>query len=259
MKDSTQVILLNNDVEVRKDSILILGFTGFGLIGPYIAHVLIDNISDMTKIGYIKNEYLKSKMIHIEGTLQFPFNLYYSEKENIIIGISQIKIQPEKVFDNICDTIIKWAKSEAISVKEVVVFEGILNLQKKTADEERRIYFLSSSEKGKKNLLNQNMLELDKGLVKGITATFLNNILSKNVQGYGIFINIQKHPTYEGAINIVSKLNRIYELNLNMGKIRKNWKKYGEKLVDVFSRTKISYYNKKKDDKDNKSNYNYYL
>ena len=125
MKIEDQVIIENSAIEIKENSTILFGLAGVGLKGPIIANTLIEQIEDMEQLGFITSEDLPPIAVFYDGVLRHPFRLFYSHKHNIIVAICEVPFQTASAYNGLSKVLCKWALSEIIKVKEIVIFQGI--------------------------------------------------------------------------------------------------------------------------------------
>ncbi|TXT64121.1 MAG: PAC2 family protein [Promethearchaeota archaeon] len=219
----------DGSIEIKEGATIIFGFAGVGLIGPIIANTLIEQISDVKEIGYITSQELPPIAVFYDGKLKHPFRLLYSKEKNIIIGICEVPFKSESAYDNLSETMCKWALSDKIKAREIVTFQG---MARRDIPDEFPVYF--ASEDGKiKDLENLEMEKLNRGIIIGPEATLLNRALMNKIDAYALFTPVTRYPTPEGAAAIIEVLNKIYNLDIDTSKLIEKGKKIKKKMADL--------------------------
>jgi len=85
----SSIIIEDLKTEIKEGATMILGFAGVGLIGPIVSNTLIQQIPDITELGFVTSEYLPPISVFYDGVLKHPFRIYYSPMHNLIVGISE--------------------------------------------------------------------------------------------------------------------------------------------------------------------------
>jgi uncharacterized protein (TIGR00161 family) len=229
MKIEDQVIIENGTIEIKKNSTILFGLAGVGLIGPIIANTLIEQIEDMEQLGFITSEDLPPIAVFYDGVLRHPFRLFYSHKHNLIVAICEVPFQTTSAYNGLSKVLCKWALSDAVEVKEIVTFQGI---PKKGEIDEFPVYFAAESDKAQV-LENIGIKKLKKGIIVGPEATFLNQALTNKLQAYALFTPVSQYPTPEGAAAIIESLNKIYNLEVDTTNLINKGKKIKKKMLDL--------------------------
>lgn len=227
--DKNEVVIENKDIKIKDDATLIFSFANMGLIGPIIGHTLIEQIDDMKEIGFVVSEELPPIAVFYEGVLEHPFRLFYSEKENIILGLCEVPFQSTSAYDGLSSALCNWAIHDGKRVKEILIFQGI---PKRGEIEEFNVYFAAEEEKTK-FLEEHNIQRLKRGILTGPEATILNRALTHKVNAYALFTEVQQYPTPEGAAAIIDKLNELYGLNIDTEKLLEQGREIKKKLQEM--------------------------
>jgi len=83
----SSIIIEDLKTEIKEGATMILGFAGVGLIGPIVSNTLIQQIPDITELGFVTSEYLPPISVFYDGVLKHPFRIYYSPMHNLIVGV----------------------------------------------------------------------------------------------------------------------------------------------------------------------------
>lgn len=222
-----EIIIENDSVKIQDGATLIFGFAGVGLVGIIIANTLIEQIEDIEQIGFVASNELPPIAVFYDGMLRDPFRIYYSRKENLIIGICELPFQTDSAYSNLSELVCKWALSN--NIKEILIFQGIL---KKGMPDEHNIYYAAEETKIE-SLEEYEIKKLKRGIIVGPGATFLNRALSNRIDSYALFTEVSQYPTPEGAAVIIEKLNEIYGLEIDTDKLLEEGKKIKNKMLEL--------------------------
>jgi uncharacterized protein len=227
-KKSTLVIT-DLTTEIQPGATFILGFAGIGLIGPIVANALIDQIPDIKEIGFITSEYLPPISVFYEGVLKHPFRLYYSPKNNLIVGIAEVPFQVATAYNDLSKTINNWALSEDVRAKEVVIFQGI---PQRGIIDDYPVYYAAEAHMVDR-LEGYGIKKVEKGIIVGPEATILNEALANRLQAYALFTPVLEIPTPEAGAAIIEVLNKIYGLNIETTKLIEEGKEIKAKMLEL--------------------------
>lgn len=238
----SKIVIENLSIPIKEDATIILGFAGIGLIGPIIANTLIKQIPDIKEIGFITSEYLPPISVFYSGILKHPFRLYYSPKYNIVVGICEVPFEISSAYNDLARTINNWALNEDVKAKQVVIFQGI---PQAGVIDDFTVYYAAESELV--NFLEQyGIKKFDKGIIIGPESTILNETLSNKLEGYALFAPVYQIPTPEAAASIISVLNKIYGLEIDISKLMEEGKEIKQRMLELaekaqeFSRRQLS-------------------
>ncbi len=238
----SKVVIEDFSTQIKKDVTILLGFAGIGLIGPIIANTLIKQIPDIKEIGFITSEFLPPISVFYSGVLKHPFRVYYSPKYNIIIGICEVPFEISSAYNDLARTINNWALNEDVQAKQIVIFQGI---PQAGVIDDFSVYYAAEAELV--DFLEQyGIKKFDKGIIIGPESTILNETLSNKLQGYALFAPVYQIPTPEAAASIISILNDIYGLKINVSQLMEEGKEIKQKMLELaekaqeFSRKQLS-------------------
>ena len=233
----SKIIINYDQLTIKPKSVLMIGLAGVGLLGTIITDTLITQIEDIIEIGFITSDLLSPLAVFHEGVLKNPFRIYYSAKTNIIIAKCDIPFNTAAGYNDLGKTIISWALSDDIDVKEVVVFQGMPHDH---PIDDFPVYYAANEQVIKK--LGMFELErLDKGITTGPEAMIVNEALKTQMNVYLLFTAVQLYPTPEGAASVIKVLNKIYDLNINTDKLTEEGKEIKTRMLDL-ARTSLQYY-----------------
>ena len=227
-KKSTLVVT-DLTTEIQPGATLILGFAGIGLIGPIVANALIDQLPDIKEIGFITSEYLPPISVFYEGVLKHPFRLYYSPKNNLIVGIAEVPFQVATAYNDLSKTINNWALSEDVQAKEVVIFQGI---PQRGIIDDYPVYYAAEAHMVDR-LEGYGIKKVEKGIIVGPEATILNEALANRLQAYALFTPVLEIPTPEAGAAIIEVLNKIYGLEIETTKLIEEGKEIKAKMLEL--------------------------
>jgi len=223
------IIIEDSSIPIKEESTIILGFAGIGLIGPIISNSLIEQIPDIKEIGFITSEYLPPISVFYQGVLKHPFRLYYSPKQNLIVGICEVPFQVATAYNDLSRTICNWALSNDVKAKEIVIFQGI---PQRGIIDDYPVYY-AAEEMLMEKLEGYGMEKVEKGIIVGPEATILNEALTNKLNAYALFTPVLEIPTPEGAAAIIEVLNNIYKLNIETSKLIEEGKEIKAKMLEL--------------------------
>ncbi|MGV9198180.1 MAG: proteasome assembly chaperone family protein [Promethearchaeia archaeon] len=223
--EKSQLIIDNEDVEIKEGSTIIFGFAGLGLIGPIIANTMIEQIDDIQEIGFVASDLLPPIAVFHHGELMHPFRLYYTEKYNILLGISEVPFQVTSAYNDLAKTLCNWALTE-VKAKQIVTFQGI---PQKGMIEEFPVSYAAQKEY-QDTFDKLDLKQLDKGIITGGEATIINVALTNNIDPIVLFTPAYKIPTPEGAASIIEVLNEVYGMELDTDKLLEQGKQIKERM-----------------------------
>ncbi|MFO7796033.1 MAG: proteasome assembly chaperone family protein [Promethearchaeati archaeon] len=228
------IVIEEEDVEIKENPTLMFGFAGVGLLGPIIANEMIEQIQDIKEIGYVASDMLPPIATFHHGELMHPFRIYYTQKYNIILGISEVPFQISSAYNDLAKTLCNWSQSEEIKAKEIITFQGI---PKKGMIDEFPVYY-AAQENSSRRLDQLNIEKVDKGIITGAEATLVNIALTSKLEPIVLFTPVYQIATPEGAASIIEKLNQIYGMNIETKELIEKGKEIKEKMQDLANKAR---------------------
>jgi uncharacterized protein len=218
-----------------KNPIIVEGFPGLGLIATISTEFLIKHLN-AKPIGHIwSKELMPIAAVHESKIIQ-PLEIYYAEKENLIIvhALSDVRgLEWE-----IAKTLLELYKM--LGAKEIITVEGILS---KT--ETNNVYFFSNKPKKRKKLESIELLPLKEGIIMGVTAGLL--LKEKGIDMTGIFIETHTSlPDSKSAAKVVEVLDNYLDLNVDVKPLLEAAEQFEQKLKTILEQSKQAKSHKKR-------------
>ncbi|MFX1398855.1 MAG: proteasome assembly chaperone family protein [Promethearchaeota archaeon] len=230
----SSVIIDDLSVEIKENATFIIGFAGIGLLGPIVTNALIEQIPDIKEIGFVTSEFLPPIAIFTHGKLKQPFQLFYTLKYNIIVGVCEVPFQVSSAYTDLARTICNWALSEDVKAKELLVFQGIPH---RGVLDDYPVYY-AAEEVMMEKLANYGIEKVNKGVILGPEATILNEALMNRLSAYALFTPVLEIPTPEGGAAILEVLNEIYGLSIDTKPLIEQGKEIKAKMLELAQKTK---------------------
>jgi len=211
-----------------KNSIIIEGFPGFGLVGTIATEFLIDHLKT-EHIGKILLDELPAVVAVHEGKVVEPIGLFYNKKYNIIIlhAITLVSGIEWKI----ADAVIKMA--EELSVKEIISLEGVGN----PAADTSKTYFLSKDKKKGELFKKLGVEPLKDGVITGVTGAIF--IKAEKISASAIFAETHTElPDSKAAAKILEVLDKYLGLNIDYKPLMEQAEKFEQKLKDLLLKSK---------------------
>ena len=114
-------IVIKKDVDF-KDSVLVTGFRGFGMVG-YMVSKHLALILEASKVGYIVTNNLPPVVLIEEDGVGYPFEIYHSERSKVTVIVNRAIPEREDI-GSYTRGIAGWAKKNKF---KFVVLVGGLN------------------------------------------------------------------------------------------------------------------------------------
>jgi len=206
-KDSNFIINKGKNIDVS-NSLLMLGFPTYGLVGGICSYFLINNF-DMEEIASIDiNPSSMVPTIVVEKAIpKSPIRIYSGDMicgpdgkcDRLTICVSDIPVPPNLLYE-ISELIIEWAKANKI--KMILNLEGIPQ-----QSEDKEIHFYGVSTESTVEILKKLDIKLLDGVITGFSASLMYNAKINQIDALSIFSNV--HPDVadaEAASKMISKI-----------------------------------------------------
>ncbi|MBU0929786.1 MAG: PAC2 family protein [Nanoarchaeota archaeon] len=212
-----------------KSPIIIQGFPSFGLVGTIATGFLIDHLNAKSIGEIIVKEVSPMIAIH-NSTIIKPLEIYYAKKENIIIINALMNVAG--IEWDLADTILKMAKD--LGAKEIITLEGVASPEL-TGTPKAYFYSTKSPEKMKK----EGVLEMNEGVVLGVTASLLLRNKSQSISC--IFTEAHTDlPDSIAAAKAIEVIDKHLGLSVDYKPLLKKAAEFEGKLKDIMSKGKKS-------------------
>jgi len=222
-----------------KNPILVEGFPGLGLVGTISASYLIEKLK-MEPLGYITgDQFPPLAAVHNHRPL-FPARMYYSNRHNLIVFISEFVI-PIGAVNELADRIYEYAHKE--KVKRIISLGGIT-----IKGEQDEVYCIASLP-GLAPMLEKipTIKMIKEGATTGVTGVLLAR---GAVEGYPVIsLLAESHEGYmdpKAAAMVLEVLNQLVKINVDTSALEKEAKLIDTKVKNVMSHAKASHTEYKK-------------
>jgi uncharacterized protein (TIGR00161 family) len=212
-----------------KSPIIIQGFPSFGLVGTIATGFLIDHLGAKPIGEIVVKEIAPMIAIHKNSIIK-PLEIYYDKKNNIIILNALMNVSG--IEWDIAETILKMANE--LKSKEIITLEGVASQEMTTAP---KAYFYSTkcTEKMKK----EGLVELNEGVVLGVTASLL--LRNKNNNISCIFAETHTDlPDSKAAAKVIEVLDKHLGLNIDYKPLLKRAEEFETKIKGMMEKGKKS-------------------
>jgi uncharacterized protein len=214
--------------EVKMEQpLLVCGFPSAGVVGTIAANAIIDQFK-MKEVAHIRSKYMPSASVFIEGRLRHPFRIYACEERNLLIVTTELPVAEEGMY-HVSSVLLDWAAS--VGVKETVVLDGI---PVQGLPVNRKVLYAAEEEKLKDLEADSEMEILQKGIITGIAGSILSETLCRDMVGFALLTPaIVMIPDPEGAVKLLSALNRLYNVGAELAELQESGDKIREQMGEV--------------------------
>jgi predicted ATP-grasp superfamily ATP-dependent carboligase len=206
----------------NKRRTVVTGFAGAGFIGN-TALMHTARTENFKQVSYLRSNIIPPLMVLIEGKPKHSFRMYIDKKDELMFLITESMLSFESAWI-IGQELMKWLKEKGL--KEIIAFEGFPFRRM-----EHNILGFSTINK---KLQEYGIEPLTEGAISGVNASLLDEALKENVPWTTIFIPTLTVSSinYQGAIDAIQVLNKMFNLNVNT--------EYLEKMTEVLTRERLT-------------------
>ena len=209
---------------VLKNPIIFAGFVGAGLVGSIAIESMIKKLS-MKEIAYMRSKYLPPSTVFMNGRLRHPFRFYANEEGTVCAIICEITLQMKGLY-TIAEAILDWAKEKGS--KEIIILDGV------ASDVHDKEAYCAAEEDLCRVMADKNIKIIPHGFVTGIAGGILNECLIREIQGIALLAKANAIiPDPEAAATIIEAVNRLYEMNIDTGDLKKEKERIAAELEEL--------------------------
>ncbi|VVC02068.1 PAC2 family protein [uncultured archaeon] len=226
-----------------KNPVLVEGFPGLGLVGTISASYLIEKLK-MEPLGYItSDQFPPLAAVHNHKPL-YPARIYYSEKHDLIVFISEFVI-PINAVQELADRIYEFAKKN--KVKKIISLGGIA-----IKGEQDTVYSITSMPELSVEISKIKGVEMIKeGATTGVTGVLLAqgaiekypiiSLLAESQQGY-------MDP--KAAAMVLEVLKHVINVAIDTKALEEEAEKIDSRVKNLMSKVKSAHTQYKKVEQD---------
>ncbi|MEM0030945.1 MAG: PAC2 family protein [Desulfurococcaceae archaeon] len=208
------VPLVDLDPSQLKDSILITGFQGFGLVG-YLTTLHLVRELKLRKIGFIKTRYMPDVTMYTrEHGLQYPFEVYFGTAgDHRVIVVVHNGTPLEKERTSYAEYLASLAKQ--FEVKEVILVGGLTQELRDNPDEKYRWIPINNT-----SIVLNNAKILEEKYVIGPLALAMMFIQAYGIKGVVILPFTEPYrPDPKAGAAAVEAIAQILGLSISVQKL----------------------------------------
>lgn len=232
--ENSQICFVERDKRKLKNYTLIEGFPGMGLVGTIAAKYLTEQLK-FEEVGHIEcNMFAPVIRIH-EGLPVYPSRIYVNEKHKLVILLSEQIIANQITFE-LAKKVVEWIKQKGI-IKAI----SLSGIRTEGEAEEEKVYAIACNEKSKKEVKKHKIELIQEGLTTGVTALMLLELRKeKDIIAYSILSNVSLSADYKASAQLITELNHILNLKINVKPLMEEAKKTQEMLIKHLQQMKTT-------------------
>ena len=201
-------IVLTKKVNL-KDTILIEGFPGIGLVGTIAAGYIVEK-RNMEPIGYISSDKFPPMTTIHQGRPYFPARIYKDKKGDFCILFAEFVV-PANSVNELSDAILKFAKDNGI--KQIVSLSGMTS-QKEGAPE---LYGIASNDEMANYLKVKKVKLIQEGVTTGVSGVLLAKCSTVDFPAFSLLAESKSgYPDPRASALLFGKLDELIGLKVDV-------------------------------------------
>ncbi|MFN3527890.1 MAG: proteasome assembly chaperone family protein, partial [Candidatus Altarchaeaceae archaeon] len=223
---------------VQKNCPVIIGFPDAGLSGLIALSYILTKFK-CKEVAHITSSYFLPMMTIHEGIPKFPVRIYYCEKEdkNFLAVISEVPI-PFNASRLLGDALVEWFKKE--NVKEVIILGSIGSMSRVATfgKEELPKTFVAVSDEEIKENLKDKIEIIEEGVIVGTNSVIMEKCMENNIKTIMLIAeSFLTFPDPEAAASLIKTLNKIFNLDIEIDTLLKEWNEIKNKAKELMDQT----------------------
>ena len=216
-----KIVLKGINEEQLKGANFITGFRTLGEVG-YIATRYIVLKLGMRRVGFVLTKYLRDVTFLDEYGIATPFELFYDDKNHILVLLSHL-LPLQREVNEFSETIIKWLKK--INVSNVILIGG---LDKRYKVDNYNLRWLKTS----KSNINLNYPMIEKQLLMiGPLALFTIYSEIEDLPAIVLLPYADRDRIDPAAAAVaVEEIGKLFNINIDVGELYEDARKIEEEL-----------------------------
>lgn len=222
------------DGKVPKNSIVLEGFQGIGLVGTLAAEYIAEQ-KNAKVVGHVDVPEFPPITLLVNGRIKTPIRIYHfkEKKQNFLIFVSELPM-PQKMANVLAKAIVNFSKEH--KVKEIVSLEGI------TVPEEpvdSNTYWISSNPKFFENRFGKKAKALQSGIIVGVSASLLTQSKIQKIPSVVLMAEAHTNfPDGSAASSIIKLLNKVYKIDVDVNNLEAQSEEFEKKIWKMIEKAK---------------------
>lgn len=198
------LVRVSAEIPSSKETILIAGFPGSGLVGSIAVQYLVEALS-FTHIGNIASPLLPAVSLATAGLAQAPLRLY--EKGRLLVVLSDVPVSDEGSC-TIPSRILEWLCARTV-VTEIILIGGVV-----TGGDGERVFGVATTTEGIEKIKSSCQI-LPALNITGITGGFLTEACLRKIPATGFLVETNFDVDPRASAAGLSVISSIYGLALD--------------------------------------------
>jgi uncharacterized protein len=216
---------------VPSEATMIIGLPDVGLVGLIATSYLITELK-LEEIAYMDSDLLPPVVVLHKGLPHAPLRIYGNQ--NLIAVISELAVPAPAVY-TVMREIVDWGQAK--KVKRIVSMGGI-PVENRQAITEPQVFGAASNQELLDMLTKKGLSIMNEGYIVGPQALSMRYSISKKVPAIAILAqSFYNYPDPEAAAIALKEFSRIFEVKVDVSKLREKGEEIRLKARDIMKRT----------------------
>jgi uncharacterized protein len=216
---------------VPSEATMIIGLPDVGLVGLIATSYLI-TVLKLEEIAYMDSDLLPPVVVLHKGLPHAPLRIYGNQ--NLIAVISELAVPAPAVY-TVMREIVDWGQVK--KVKRIVSMGGI-PVENRQAITEPQVFGAASNQELLDMLTKKGLSIMNEGYIVGSQALSMRYSISKKVPIIAILAqSFYNYPDPEAAAIALKEFSRIFEVKVDVSKLREKGEEIRLKARDIMKRT----------------------
>jgi uncharacterized protein len=216
---------------VPSEATMIIGLPDVGLVGLIATSYLITELK-LEEIAYMDSDLLPPVVVLHKGLPHAPLRIYGNQ--NLIAVISELAVPAPAIY-TVMREIVDWGQAK--KVKRIVSMGGI-PVENRQAITEPQVFGAASNQELLDTLTKKGLSVMNEGYIVGPQALSMRYSISKKVPAIAILAqSFYNYPDPEAAAIALKEFSRIFEVKVDVSKLREKGEEIRLKARDIMKRT----------------------
>lgn len=216
---------------IPSEATMLVGLPDVGLVGLIATSYLITELH-LEEIAYVDSDLLPPVVVLHKGLPHAPLRMYGNQ--NLIAVISELAVPVPAIY-SIMWKIVDWGQAK--KVKRIVSMGGI-PVESRQAITEPQVFGAASDQELLDMLNKRGLSILNEGYIVGPQALGMRYSINKKVPAMAILAqSFYNYPDPEAAAMALKEFSRIFEIKVNVSRLREKGEEIRLKTRDIMKRT----------------------
>jgi uncharacterized protein len=216
---------------IPSEAMMLIGLPDVGLVGLIATSYLITELR-LEEISYMDSDLLPPVIVLHKGLPHAPLRIYGNQ--NLIAVISELAVSAPAIYP-IMREIVDWGQAK--KVKRIVSMGGI-PVESRQSITEPQVFGAASNQELLDTLNKTGLSVMNEGYIVGPQALSMRYSVSKKVPAMAILAqSFYNYPDPEAAAVVLKEFSRIFEVKVDVSKLREKGEEIRLKARDIIKRT----------------------